>query len=515
MKNISKIMIFLLIILTINVKNVYAISKDFEFLINTVGVPKYNTLGKMISEDIYNKYNVFSYDEPTNITNNSKQRFKETTQGKYNFQGKKGEFNILGYNYNGGLIYNFYFPVDFVPETTPNNWNYIVTSGALESWERSKFLSDKSLEYMKTTSMLFDEIDYENNKTNPYNQTDYNLTANKIGLNKVTMNTYATFKTKGILTARRNNPNGYITYSIFSTKPMAVNSGIRSKIISKDNVVLSKNEDIVKVKLDFGSNIYGLNEYATKDLIKEIVSELYIDNKKVSEIKSSKTDNVNRVYEFEISRDNYNKASKYPICIKVESYFYTEFDVDGVFKDQIEKTIYLEVEEKEIETVRSNELNILEKNKNNEYILTNLITKDDIKTVSSGIIEKGRYLTMSIKTTKLINTENLKLQLNNSKCDYEVLVNKDNITILKIYINPLMENTIKSWNYLRENNQNYFDIDIKSIGERISKPNELKLVIDDKEYIKYFDTIDYFEYNTNFSNNKFIKPKGYTLLHEK
>ena len=491
---------------------IYGISKDFEFLINTIGVPRYNSLGKEISESTYNKYNVFCYDEPYNLISNSKQRFKTVNGGKTKYKNDFGEFNILGYSYSGALVYNFYFPVDYIPETTPNNWEYIVTEGARKSWDLINFKNLNNMNYMKNTSMLFDYIDFENNSTNPYNQVDYNLTPNKVGLDKVVMNTYSTFKTKGILTARRKNPNGNITYSIFSTAPMAINANIKSKLNCNENIVLNEREQEIDINIDFGATINGLNDYATKNNIKEVVSELYINNKKVSVISNVKTDNINRIYTFKINRKEYEKASKYPILLKVKSYFYTEFDVDGIFKNEITKTVNLTVKELKKEIVRSYDLNILEKDSKGKYILTPLIQNIATKNVSSGIIEKGKYITLTINTDSRLDTSDLNIYINNNKVEKEILKSNNKITILKIYIDDMSSNTIASWKYLRDRQGSYFDIDFNNIGDRINKPNKLTLKTNEKEYIKYFDTIDYFGYNTNYNKNSFVRANEYIYL---
>ena len=71
-----------------------------------------------------------------------------------------------------------------------------------------------------------------------------------------------------------------------------------------------------------------------------------------------------------------------------------------------------------------------------------------------------------------------------------------------------------SWNYLRNETNNYFDIDTSLIGKRIIKPNLLEIQIKNDKYTHYFDTIDYFEYNINFSNNNFKQKESYVVLNE-
>lgn len=491
------LMIIIAMLFMMNLQSIYGISENFKFFINTVGIPEYNVLGKQISEDVYNRYKVFSYDQPYNLIHLSKQHYKKVPLGFYNYKGQAGEFNLLGYNYNGGLIYNFYYPVDFFPEITPDKWNYIYTPGALESWNISNFKNKKSLEYMKSTSMLFDEIITSNSTTNPYNQIDYNLSANKIGLNKVTLNTPATFITNGILTARRKSTRGNISYGIFLTRPMAANVNIKSKLSAENVVYLKDNELSKDININFGSNVMGLNEHATKDSIKEIVSKLYINNKEVCTVSNNYMDYLLKNYTFKIDRNTYSSPKNYPLNIKVVSYFYTEFEIDGIFKNEIEKNITLVVEDYKKEIVRSSDLYILEK-LSDEYYLNYLITNSNTKNLSLGLIEKGRNLALKINTEEKLNKEELEIYINNIKKDYEVLLNKDNITVIKIYIDDNIPITISTWNYLRNKTNNYFDINFNDIGKRNKSANEVKIINNKYQYLVKFDTVDNFNYNVNY-----------------
>ena len=64
-KRILKILTVFLIVISIN--KIYALSEDFIFTIDTVGIPRYNSYGNEISEDVYIAYNIFAYSEPHKI----------------------------------------------------------------------------------------------------------------------------------------------------------------------------------------------------------------------------------------------------------------------------------------------------------------------------------------------------------------------------------------------------------------------------------------------------------------
>jgi len=55
------VFVFLLIAIIILLGDkVFALSDNFLFIIDTVGIPRYNTYGHEISEEVYNAYNIFS-----------------------------------------------------------------------------------------------------------------------------------------------------------------------------------------------------------------------------------------------------------------------------------------------------------------------------------------------------------------------------------------------------------------------------------------------------------------------
>ena len=133
--NIKVVFRVLCILVVIYVLNSFSLNSNFsksysfEEIIDIIGIPKYNKKNEKINEEIYNRYNLFVYSSPENVLKESYlQRFKEVKEkGKYVYNKKRGEFYILGTNYEGEYVYNVYFPVDIVPETLPNTWKlYII-----------------------------------------------------------------------------------------------------------------------------------------------------------------------------------------------------------------------------------------------------------------------------------------------------------------------------------------------------------------------------------------------------
>ena len=83
----SKIILkFVLVtILLISINKIYALTDEFIFTIETVGIPRYNSYGKEISEDVYIAYNIFAYSEPHKISTNN-QRWKNFFDNIHHFR---------------------------------------------------------------------------------------------------------------------------------------------------------------------------------------------------------------------------------------------------------------------------------------------------------------------------------------------------------------------------------------------------------------------------------------------
>ncbi|MDD2376868.1 MAG: hypothetical protein PHD15_05495 [Clostridia bacterium] len=505
-KFISKTLITIVFLITVS-PNIYGISDNFKFVIDTIGIPRYNVYLEEINEDIYNAYNVFVYSNPQGLLWHNEQRFKSVENlgkwtrynGLYRGIGERGEYYLLGSSYSGSVISNVYFPADFLPETTPDKWIYLVTNNAYESWfNKGIYKYEEQLEYMKNADLLFDQIDYNAGTINSYNLVSYNISVNKIGMNKMTLNTASTWKTNGIITARRLTNLSQIRNAIFATAPMSANADILSSIIVDDKFVIKSNEDKIIIPITISGEAINLSNYAKEKHIKEITSILYINNKEITRVSGSKTVKVDKNILFTVSRENYQIPNTYPIDIKVKSYLYTEFSIDGLMQHEIKKRINVQVIEKEVIPINNIKLSVLEKSDNNLVVRPLVKTLNTTNSDSEGIIEAGKYL--AIRLDKNIDILNVKCYINNIETDYQQIYTGDKYIVLKICIDEKLSNTIKSWNYLREKTKNYFDIKFSEIGERISNPNILKIIYN-SNYTKLlkFDSIDKYSNNINFS----------------
>ena len=499
MKIHRKILLIIFTFYIFNLKNVYGISENFEFVINTIGIPRYNVYGQEINEDVYYEYNVFAYSSPREASQNASQGFQETDYGKwtiddrkYSGYGQRGEYYYLGREYNGSLISNVYYPVSFFPDTTPEYWNYMYINGAYDSWnDRSKFKYEEQIQYMKQSKIMYDTLDFEHRKTNPYNLIKYNITAADIGFDKIMLDTCSTWKTQGIMNVVRKDQNGAIRYSIFATEPMAASASVKSKLIVNDNYLIDENEKEKDIVISFGADAINLTDYAKVKHIKEIKAELYINGEKVSVISASKEKSLSKNYIYTLSRQ---RANSYPLYIEVKSSLYTEFAVDGLMQDGLSKEVNIEI--KEYKTMlESAEIKELSK-ENSKLLVSPLIrTESTENSNSSGIVQCGRHICLKLKTDYDVDAVNI--YINNNKEAFRHLKTKDGYIYIEIDLQDI-KNTVASWAYLRNTKGNYFLVSSEDIGKRVASPNEIKIVINSVEKIILFDTIDNFNMNINY-----------------
>ncbi len=519
MNNIAKkrtIVVLVLYISILNIQKVYGITDKFKFVIDTIGIPRYNVYGKEINEEIYNAYNVFSYGWPEELASKEGQRWKDSKYGlwskgtgAYTGSGIRGEYNLLGKDYSGNIINNYYFPVDTLPETTPENWVYYSNPGASSSWnDKNKYKYIEQLEYMKNTKLMFNDISSKDNSDNPEKIKEYNITAKMIGFDKARLDVCSTWKTNGIIHTRRK-VNGQIRYAVFLTKPMAANADIKSTINVNKNIVMKSTEDKINIDIEYGANIVNMTGYAKEAHIKEIVSKLSINEKEVDEISGSKTNNVGKKYTLTLTREELVEEKNNIIKVVNNSYSHTEFAVDGLMQNSVEMQINVFVEKEEIIPVKTSEVKILEKD-NETLVVRPLAQSNIIKEESLGITEAGRYIVLKLNLNdkiKVSDLENIKVLLNNEQIkQFEIMSSKLNKSlVIKLKIPDYTASTIYGWKSLREIYGNYFNINKEEIGKRINEPHnlEVKVTYLGKEYMSLYklDTIDDYITNINYSFN--------------
>ena len=505
---------FSVICLSFISNNTYAISSNFKFVIDTVGIPRYNTYGDEINEDVYYAYNVFSYGKPNKITSsqrwkNSKYGFWTKNGGRYKGSGTRGEYYILGKSYSGAVIYNYYFPMDVIPSTTPDKWTFYTYPEASTSWkDTTKYKYIEQLEYMKNTKLMFNDISTRDRADNPKYIKEYNITAKSIGLSKARLDTAATWKTYGMISTRRNI-NGVVYSQVYLVKPMAANADVKSELNVSENYVLDKTKDELIIPIEYETKVINMTGYADKKHIKEIKAILYINGEKVDEISGSKIISVGNEYMLVITRDNYPPNNNYNIEILVDGYMHTEFAVDGLMRNKVTKHINLYVEKKQVIPVKSTSVKVLEKN-SDELVVRPLAQNIETMDKSEGFTEAGKYL--AIKLDLNVSKEDLKdmkVYIDNNETTFNNnFKSEDEIITFKI---PEKTSTTLFGEYsLRENNGVYFNVPKNNIGLRKSEPHVIliKYSFDDKDYEEEFlvDTLD--SVLTNI-NNKILLSTWY------
>jgi len=509
------LMIITLYIVFVGTKKVYGITDNFKFVIDTIGIPRYNVYGKEINEEVYKAYNVFSYGWPEELGSNVGQRWKNSKYGlwskgigAYNGYGVRGEYNLLGKDYSGNVINNYYFPVDTIPETTPEYWSYYSNPGALDSWnDKNKYKYIEQLEYMKNTNLMFNDISSRDNSDNPEKIKEYNITAKMIGLDKARLDVCSTWKTNGIIHARRK-VNGQVRYAVFLTKPMAANANVKSNLAANDSFVLKEAEENIEIEISYGSNVVNMTGYAKENHIKEISSKLYINGKEVDKISGSKTVNVGTKYILKLSRDSLKEEQNNQIIVRNDSYAHTGFAVDGLMQDSAQKVINIFVEKEKVVPLKFSEIKVLEKQDKSLVVRPLAQANVSKEEGSSGITEAGKYLVLKLKVHKKVSRddlENIELKLDGVKInDFEIINNNLNeYLIIKFKVPNFIDSSIYGWKSLREAYGNYFNITEEEVGKRINKPHILEIKSKYQEFenvdVIKIDTIDDYITNINYT----------------
>lgn len=375
----------------INISYNQAYSEEFTLLLETMNVPKENIFAKSINEDIYNEYKLFVYGSPLDGYNG--QRWKNVMDGHWtrdgsawNGNGTRGEYWILGTNYNGKEVHNHKFPVDIEPPTSPTEWRYAIISDALESWqETEKYMDDTQKEYMLTQKLM------RNNNT-------YDLTVGDIGFDKVRVENYATWKTNGTVYTQRYDMNNKKWAANFMIPPMAGDAQLEgyAEFPLGMEYTIEEQIDSINIPIIYGCKVTNLTNYAKKEHVKEIKSEVYINGKYIEDVVDSQSLEVKKETLYLVDRNNYSNNASITLNIQIKSKLYTTFITDGALVDVKSYTIIINFGEK-IENNSSNKYNDVD----NEYYVENeefpppIITSVEINRIENN---KEKPLLISKKT---------------------------------------------------------------------------------------------------------------------
>lgn len=524
-KILKKMFIILAFItfITITKNNAYCISSEFRQMLEIIGVPQYNVYNQQINEDIYKVYNLFVYSSPTAV-NASGQRWKTFATGKWKYRGgmytgsgTRGEYSILGRDYSGTLVYNYYFPLDRVPTLSPERWNYLYVDGAAASWKnKNKYVYGEQLQYMKSANWYFSDI--RNGVNNPYNQIEYNINALKVGLSKARLETPATWKSSGTVYIRLLSERGNVGYAVFMIPPMGEDVKLKPQItLDSEEYILSKDEDEVYIPIKISAYLDNLNKYTKKEHVKNFNLKLYINSKEVLNNSGSKITSLGNEYMLVLTRQDFPPTQKYTIKIKLDAMVQTAFSNDGLLKASQTKNISLIVEEKKIDLITSSDIGELV-SVNNKWVVSPLAQNFETKLKSSeGFTEAGRYVVVkselnSNQNISKTDISDIQIYLNDSKLkEYEVITSNGNVLAFKFKIPYAISNTLYGYKSLRDKNLSYFNVLPNELGSRAKAPYELKVVCKYKgvlyENVMLLDILDDYISNMNLHVSNSYKDK--------
>ncbi len=313
----------------------YAYSNTFDYMLSVMDVNIENIHGLKINEDVYNKYSLFVYGSPEEM--HQGQRWKDVENGLWNNGKAQGEYWILGENYNGYEVHNHKFPADIEPPTTPEQWRYALISNAQSSWQdQSKYMDDFQRDYMLNTKLMRNEV-------------TYNITALDIGLDKVRLENYATWKTKGSVYTERYDKDNKRWAANFMTMPMSADSKINSFAEFQDgeDYFVPSGDSSISIPITFGAEATDLSEFARKEHVKEIKSEIYINDLLIDSVSGSERLYVSKEIEYSVLKPI--ESNILTLNIEIKSHLTTKFTTDGALVDikYYTLTIYFGVEKEE------------------------------------------------------------------------------------------------------------------------------------------------------------------------
>ena len=521
----KKLLLFsLLLIIFLNSVSL-AYSDNFKFVVETMGIEYINVNGKSLNEDIYDVYSLLVYGSPLDKFKN--QRWKDVNDGlwqkngsKFTETGIRGEYWILGENMQGYEVHNHKFPVDIEPPSQPTAWRYAILTDAKSSWEdQSKYMDEAQKEYMLNTNLTRNNITYD-------------LKVTDIGLDKVRLENYATWKTYGTVYTQRYDRNNQRWAANFMIPPMAGDSTLESyaEFPNGTTIVPDDNETIVDIPIDYGALAINIGEYAKKEHVKLLRSELLINDLLISDIEGKGTLEVSNNTIFSYTKKDDDDVVILNVTVK--SILLTKFATDGVLTDtkNYEIIIYFSglPEDDYIEEVTFNNTVLTEKYTEFEDILPPYITDFKVEKVESNnyaslyIARKtGSEFICAGQTIKISATvenftknlsisfdgdssiftfdeltkrfewdepkkRNIKTRLNSlnayrnmySKSNsIEPIKKIDNVSYFEFtYIIPYgTKQTLNSWQTLRKESNNALEIDENRLFTRIMKPYEIVL----------------------------------------
>ena len=323
--------------------NVYAYSSAFEYMIETMNIAKTNVHGLELNEEVYEKYKLLVYGNPSKIKSNE-QRWKEVSNGNWtkngnawNGRGVRGEYWVLGEDYSGIIIHNEIFPDDYNSGTSPLNWNYRVIKDADESWvDTTKYQYDIQREYMLTQKLSRFGITYD-------------ITALDIGLNKARVENYATWGSAGSIYTEKTANDNSIWVATFRVPPIAGEAKLNSiiELPNGEEYTISKDEELIEIPVSFGAFVNSYSEYAKPEHVKIIESAFKVNGVVIDTCSGGNVFKISKDSILTIDKFAYGGQKKVYIELECDSFLSTVFVSDTLLYSSVKKIITINIEDEE------------------------------------------------------------------------------------------------------------------------------------------------------------------------
>lgn len=501
------VFIFLLFIST----TYAAPSESFKKVLSMINIPITNVNGYEINEEIYNKYGLIVYGNPKDVSKN--QRWKETANGKWinEVTKKKGEYRILGYSLTGTVVNNELFPDDYTSGKSPVEWEYIVIEDALSSWnDTEKYQTKEQQEYMLTQKLTRNGVTYD-------------LTAQDIGLDKARLEAYATWKTAGSIFTLKYDEKGILWGATFNIPPMAADAKVDAKLnfYNGTTYTIDESQDSIEIPFSYGAEVIGLTEFAKKEDIKNLSSEIEVQYETFDKINGEKITTISKENKIVINKEDYQDINEIEVVVRntaiLETYFFTEapmVDIEEITLNIIlnEDSVFISVEDvnkiriEEVPRPIISSIKLYRESVNGLENMKELYVarKTGIQFICAGqvlIVEANilnaptsvkfyiqgdsRIQTLDELTKRFVYDEPKKrnerliyssiTKLENSYKLPRTMQKESGVYKIKYIIPYGTKQTIHSWNTLRNINKNAFEIDDEQLFSRITQPYKIKI----------------------------------------
>ena len=203
-------------------------------------------------------------------------------------------------------------------------------------------MDDDQREYMLNTKLMRNDIEYD-------------ITANDIGLDKIRLENYATWKTKGTLYTQRYDKDNNRWAANFMVMPMAADAELEGFAEFKDGNVyyLGEHENMAFIPIFYGAQMINLSDYAKAEHVKEIKSQIYVNDLLIDEVVGTEKTKIDKNIGYKVHK--IENQDELVLNIKVKSSLITKFTTDGVLTDVKNYTIVVYFDNLEDEELKKDE----------------------------------------------------------------------------------------------------------------------------------------------------------------